>query len=215
VDVVTVMRHGVPREEILAYADEADVDLTRLRGLKDGAPTYRSLLGVARDDADTFFSSAPPISAMTRVDDFDHEEHMREAFELAREAVARGDNPFGSVLVRDDEVVMRESNRVVTVNDVRRHPELHLAHRACREMTSGERAETVMYTSTEPCPMCAGGMRSAGFDAVVYSVGGDEIGEFTGENSPVRAAEILGDHTDVQGPVLNDEGREIHEEFDW
>jgi len=140
---------------------------------------------------------------------------MREAFDLAREAVERGDDPFGSVLVRDDEVVLRESNRVVTEDDVRRHPELHLAHRACRELTAAERAETVMYTSTEPCPMCAGGMRAAGFDSVVYSVGGDEIGEFTGEHSPVRAAEILGDRTDVEGPVLNAAGREIHEHFDW
>jgi tRNA(Arg) A34 adenosine deaminase TadA len=152
---------------------------------------------------------------MTDVDDFDHEAHMRAAFDLAREAVERGDDPFGSVLVRDDEVVMRESNRVVTEDDVRRHPELHLAHRACRELTADERAETVMYTSTEPCPMCASGMRSARFDRVVYSVGGDEIGEFTGSNSPVRAAEILGDSTEVEGPVSNAVGREIHENFDW
>jgi tRNA(Arg) A34 adenosine deaminase TadA len=152
---------------------------------------------------------------MTDVDDFDHEAHMQEAFALARAAVDRGDNPFGSVLVRDDEVVLCESNRVVTEDDVRRHPELHLAHRACREMTPAARAETVMYTSTEPCPMCAGGMRSAGFDRVVYSVGGDEIGGFTGENSPVRAATILGDRTDVEGGVLNAAGRAIHESFDW
>ena len=152
---------------------------------------------------------------MTDLDDFDHERHMREAFELAREAAARGDEPFGSVLVRDDAVVMRASNRINTADDVRRHPELHLAHRACRDMAPTERAETVMYTSTEPCPMCAGGMRSAGFARVVYSVNGDEIGEFTGEGSPVRAATILGDRTSVHGPVLNAEGRTIHEAFDW
>ncbi|NHN43056.1 nucleoside deaminase [Halorubellus sp. JP-L1] len=152
---------------------------------------------------------------MGALDDFDHERHVRTALDLAREAAARGDNPFGSVLVRDDEVVMSESNRVVTEDDVRRHPELHLAYRACREMDAAERAETVMYTSTEPCPMCAGGMRSAGFARVVYSVGGDEIGAFTGENSPVRAAAVLGDRTDVHGPVLNEPGRAVHESFDW
>jgi tRNA(Arg) A34 adenosine deaminase TadA len=152
---------------------------------------------------------------VTDLDDFDHERHMREAFELAREAAARGDEPFGSVLVRDDAVVMQEGNRINTADDVRRHPELHLAHRACRELDPSERAETVMYTSTEPCPMCAGGMRSAGFARVVSSVGGDEIGDFTGANSPVRAADVLGDRTSVHGPVLNDDGRAIHESFDW
>jgi tRNA(Arg) A34 adenosine deaminase TadA len=151
----------------------------------------------------------------TEFEAFDHEAHMHEAFALARDAAERGDRPFGSVLVREDDILMRESNRVVTEDDIRRHPELHLAHRACRDLDADERAETVMYTSTEPCPMCAGGMRSAGFGRVVYSVGGDEIVEFTGGEPAVRSATVLDDSTDVVGLVLNDEGRAIHESFDW
>ena len=151
----------------------------------------------------------------TDLENLDHESHVRRAIELAGEAADRGDRPFGSVLVRDDTVVMAASNRVVTENDVRRHPELHLAYRACRELSPAERAETVMYTSTEPCPMCAGGMRSARFGRVVYSVGGDEVGEFVGESAPVRSAEVLDGVTEVVGPVLNEEGRAIHETFDW
>ena len=151
----------------------------------------------------------------TDIENFDHESHVRRAIELAGEAADRGDRPFGSVLVRDDAVVMAASNRVVTENDVRRHPELHLAYRACRELSPAERAETVMYTSTEPCPMCAGGMRSAGFARVVYSVGGDKVGEFVGESAPVRSAEVLDGVTEVVGPVLNEEGRAVHEAFGW
>jgi tRNA(Arg) A34 adenosine deaminase TadA len=146
-------------------------------------------------------------------DDFDHESHIRRAIALAREAVDRGDRPFGSVLVRDDAVVMEASNRVNTENDVRRHPELDLAARARRELGPEERAETVMYTSTEPCPMCAGGIRHAGLGRVVYSVGGDELREFTGSDPPPRAAGIL--DCEVVGPVLNEEGRAVHEDFDW
>ncbi|ADD07193.1 deaminase domain protein (plasmid) [Natrialba magadii ATCC 43099] len=146
---------------------------------------------------------------------FDHEEHMHRAFDLAREAVARGDRPFGSVLVRDNTVVDSASNRVVTEDDIRRHPELHLAYRAVRGFDPAGRAELVMYTSTEPCPMCAGGLVSAGLDRIVYSVGGDEIGEFTGDSPAVRAATILKGVTDVVGPVLNEDGRHLHETFDW
>jgi tRNA(Arg) A34 adenosine deaminase TadA len=146
---------------------------------------------------------------------FDHESHMQAAFEQAREAVARGDDPFGSVLVCEDSVVMAESNRVNTESDIRRHPELHLAYRACREFTPEERAETVIYTSTEPCPMCAGGMASAGFGRVVYSVSGAEMTTFTGGEPSVRSATILDGVSEVVGPVLNDEGREIHETFGW
>lgn len=149
------------------------------------------------------------------IDAFDHERHMGRAVELAREAAARGDRPFGSVLVRDDAVVAEASNRVVTDDDLRRHPELDLAVEANREFTPDERARTVMYTSTEPCPMCGGGLRSAGLARVVYSVGADELREFTGGETPVRAAEILDGVTEVTGPVLNEEGRAVHREFDW
>jgi tRNA(Arg) A34 adenosine deaminase TadA len=150
-----------------------------------------------------------------RFDEFDHESHMSRAFELAREALDRGDHPFGSVLVRDDTIVMAESNRVLTENDIRRHPELHLAYRAAREFDPEKRAETVMYTSTEPCPMCAGGMTSAGFGRVVYSVGGHEITEFTGTDPSPRSAEILDGITEVIGPVLNEKGRQIHRDGEW
>jgi len=151
----------------------------------------------------------------TDLENFDHESHVRRAIELAGEAADRGDRPFGSVLVRDDAVVMAASNRVVTENDVRRHPELHLAYRACRELAPAERAETVMYTSTEPCPMCAGGMASAGFARVVYSVGSDELPALTGAEPSVRSAEILDGVTAVVGPVLNETGRQVHRDFDW
>lgn len=148
-------------------------------------------------------------------DDFDHNSHMRRAFELAREAADRGDQPFGSVLVRDDTIIMADSNHIHTEDDIRRHPELHLAYRACRELDPDSRAKTVMYTSTEPCPMCAGGMATAGFGRVVYSVNNDEIAEFTGDEPFVRSAKILNGVSDVDGPVLNDEGRQIHVDFDW
>ncbi len=144
-------------------------------------------------------------------DEFDHAAHVREAIALAEEAAERGDGPFGSVLVRDDTVVSRASNRVVTENDPRRHPELDLAVCAYREFDADERAETVMYTSTEPCPMCAGGLRYAGLGRIVYSVGADEIVDYTGGEPTVRAAEILDGITDVVGPVENEAGRAVHE----
>lgn len=148
-------------------------------------------------------------------DEFDHDSHMRKALELARAAVDRGDEPFGSVLVRDDTVIMKESNQEITEDDIRRHPELHLAYRACREYDAEERAAMVMYTSTEPCPMCAGGMATAGFGRVVYSVGSDELAAFTGTEPSARSADILEGISDVVGDVLNESGRQLHQDYDW
>ena len=140
------------------------------------------------------------------------EKFMRRAIELAREAVERGDNPFGSVLVHDDEIVMEDSNRVITEKDIRHHPELNLAHLAVRDLEPEIRAKTTMYTSTEPCPMCAGGMAYAKLERVVYATSGPEIAEFTGTEPSARASEILEGVTDVEGPLCNEEALSLHED---
>lgn len=58
-------------------------------------------------------------------------------------------------------------------------------------------------------------MVTAGFERVVYSVGSDEIAAFTGSEPTVRCAEILDGISDMVGPLLNEEGRQIHQEYDW
>jgi tRNA(Arg) A34 adenosine deaminase TadA len=147
----------------------------------------------------------------TEFDDFDHASHMQRALELAEKAFERGDEPFGSVLVRDDEVVMEASNAIHTDNDLRHHPELDLATRAHAAYEPEARAEMVMYASTEPCPMCASGIRTAGLGRVVFSVRLNEfLVDIAGQEPlPVTAPAILADRVPVVGPVLGGEGREL------
>lgn len=146
------------------------------------------------------------------LDEFDHESHMQRALDCAREAAARGDAPYGSVLVRDDEVVMAASNRTVTENDLRTHPELTLAKRAAAERE--DTSELVMYTSTEPCPMCAGGIDIAGLRAVVYSVSGERAAEIRGTDALLPSTAVFeSGRSDVTviPDVLRAEGEKIHE----
>ena len=104
------------------------------------------------------------------LDSLDHEPHVKRALKLASEAGKRGDGPYGSVLVRDGTIIEEATNREHTDNDLALHPELTLARRASSELSPEEHAETVLYTSTEPCPMCATGIVYAGLGGVVYSV---------------------------------------------
>jgi|GEM_PF-6275077 len=78
------------------------------------------------------------------IDDTD-ERYIERTFELAREAAARGDNPYGSLLVLDDEIVMEASNREATDDDIAAHPELALARRAASELSAAECARATMY----------------------------------------------------------------------
>jgi tRNA(Arg) A34 adenosine deaminase TadA len=149
------------------------------------------------------------------VDALDHETYLRRTFDLAREAAARGDGPYGALLVRDGTVVATARNREATDDDLAAHPELALARRAARESTRVERARTVMYASTEPCSMCATGVAFAGLGAVVYGVAGARVADATGGAPGVPSAEVL-DRWDadatVVGPVLEAEALAVHEE---
>jgi tRNA(Arg) A34 adenosine deaminase TadA len=102
--------------------------------------------------------------------------HLRRCVELAEEAVAAGDSPFGSVLVAaDGTVVAEDRNREETEGDPTSHPELALARWAPQNMTPRERAEATVYTSGEHCPMCAAAHGWAGLGRIVYATSSEQM----------------------------------------
>ena len=132
------------------------------------------------------------------------EHHLRRAIELAADARAAGEMPFGSLLVGPDGDVLREErNTVVTGRDITAHPELKLARWAASELELGAARETTMYTSCEPCPMCAGAISRSGLGRVVFALSGNELGELRppGSASPDDAEVVY------EGPALFDEAR--------
>jgi guanine deaminase len=87
----------------------------------------------------------------------EHEQFMRRAIELAREAVDenRG-GPFGCVVVKDGEIIAEGSNQVTSTNDPTAHAEVVAVREACRNLNSFQLEGCSVYTSCEPCPMCLG-----------------------------------------------------------
>lgn len=94
--------------------------------------------------------------------------HLNRCVELAEEALAAGDAPFGSVLVDgNDEVLKEDRNRVNSV-DKTYHPEIELARWAAKHLSVDQRRQTTMYTSGEHCPMCSAAHGWAELGKVVY-----------------------------------------------
>lgn len=81
--------------------------------------------------------------------------YLRRCVELAAEALAAGDEPFGSVLVAGDGTVLAEDHNRVASGDRTRHPEFEPARWSAARLTPEERAAATVYTSGERCPMCA------------------------------------------------------------
>ncbi|WP_049889185.1 nucleoside deaminase [Natronolimnohabitans innermongolicus] len=145
------------------------------------------------------------------------EDYVRDAIDISRLAVEHGNTPFGSLLVVDDSVVRTAENTTRTDDDIAAHPEFKLARWAASELEASERESCVMYTSTEPCPMCASAIVYAGLGRVVYSVSVDSLAALR-EDSVIEipceeVIERSGGSTTVEGPVLEDEGLTVHEAF--
>jgi tRNA(Arg) A34 adenosine deaminase TadA len=95
------------------------------------------------------------------------DDYMDLALREAHEALARGDWPVGSVLVRDGEILATGQNRQNTERDVTWHAEFEAMRRVMRERGVEALAGATVYSTMEPCPMCAGAMKLAGIARLV------------------------------------------------
>lgn len=143
----------------------------------------------------------------------DDERFLRRAIELARASAEHGNEPLGSILVHDGRVIAESENTVRTDDDITAHPELKLARWAASDLDAETRAETTMYTSTEPCAMCQGAVYVSGLTRVVYSVPGERAAELAPRDGAVPRASTLADSAiEIDGPLLQDAGELVHEE---
>jgi tRNA(adenine34) deaminase len=90
-----------------------------------------------------------------------HDDYMGLALRAGEEAMARGDWPTGSVVVLGGKVVGSGQNRQVSLNDITVHAETDALRDAFKKRKTTDLSGATVYTSMEPCPMCAEAMRMA------------------------------------------------------
>ncbi|MFC7490510.1 MULTISPECIES: nucleoside deaminase [unclassified Knoellia] len=101
--------------------------------------------------------------------------HLRRCVELAREALAEGDDPFGTVLVDPQGTVLHEDRNRTAGGDETRHPELELARWAAAHVAPEDRPGCTVYTSGEHCPMCSAGHAWVGLGRIVYAASAAQL----------------------------------------
>jgi guanine deaminase len=83
------------------------------------------------------------------------ETYLRMAIELSRRALEdQGKTPFGAILVLDDEVVSEGTSSVIELLDPSAHAEVMALRNAARKLQRHLLPGSVLYCSSEPCPMC-------------------------------------------------------------
>ena len=81
-------------------------------------------------------------------------EFMKIAIELSIESVNKNGGPFGCVIVKDNKIIAKGSNKVTSTNDPTAHGEIVAIREACKKLNNFNLEECELYSNCEPCPMC-------------------------------------------------------------
>src|SRR5258707_8073423 len=145
---------------------------------------------------------------------------LRAAIAGARRAREHGNHPFGARLVgQDGQVLLEAENPVLPGPDCTGHAETNLMRLASRRFAADFLAGCSLYTSTEPCPMCAGAIYWGAVGRVVFALSQTAFYDFIG--GPGEGLRLACRHVfahapraiEVLGPPLGDEALEVHRGF--
>ena len=144
---------------------------------------------------------------------------LRRTFEVARRSMSHGNHPFAAILVdADGKVLLEVENGYMPARDGTAHAERLLASQACTTLPAAILRGATMYSSAEPCAMCAGAIYWAGIGRLVYGLSERRLRELTGNHPenptldlPCRQVFASGQRsTEVVGPLLEDEAAAVH-----
>ncbi len=142
----------------------------------------------------------------------DHEHWMRRALELAAEASDAGEVPVGAVVVLGGEVIGEARNSPVGLLDPTAHAEMLALRQASLAAGNYRLGEAVMYSTLEPCPMCAGALVAARVQTLVF--GARDL-RFGGVRSKFQIAdsELLNHRLEVVEGVCGAEATALLQKF--
>lgn len=149
-------------------------------------------------------------------------DHLKTTISIAWRAREKGNHPFGSLLVdENNRVVLEAENTVVTERDLTGHAETNLVRLATKQFSAEQLAGFTLYASTEPCAMCSGAIFWSHIGRVVFALGEKDLYDIIGPSPeqlilPCRDVFAHGARQpEVLGPVaaLEMMAREVHHGF--
>jgi tRNA(Arg) A34 adenosine deaminase TadA len=148
------------------------------------------------------------------------EHFLRRSFDVARRAATNGNHPFGAILVdQNGNVLIEAENGYMPAHDGTAHAERLIATQACTTLSPDVLRQATLYSSAEPCAMCAGAIYWSGIGRLVYGLSEHRLRIVTGNHPenptldlPCREVFKSGQRpTEVIGPMLEDEAEAVHE----
>ena len=91
------------------------------------------------------------------------------AIELSIESAKTVGGPFGSIIVKDNQIISEGNNQVTSTNDPTAHGEIVAIREACKKLNTFNLAGCDLYSSCEPCPMCLSAIYWSHIDKIFYA----------------------------------------------
>ena len=140
------------------------------------------------------------------------ERWMRHAIAAATEARQRGEVPVGACIVVTDSIVASAGNRTRTDQDPTAHAEIVALRAASGKLGNYRLTSAVVYSTIEPCVMCAGALIQARVSRLVYGARDERAGAVE-SRFQVCDTDFLNHRIEVTSGVLEEECRELMQEF--
>jgi tRNA(adenine34) deaminase len=140
------------------------------------------------------------------------EEFMQQAIAEAEAAREDGEVPIGAIIVIDGEVKGRGRNAVIGASDPTAHAEIVALRDAARLIENYRLAGATLYSTIEPCAMCAGAIVHARIARLVYGARDEKAGAVD-THFGICATDFLNHRVTVESGILEAECREMIQSF--
>jgi tRNA(adenine34) deaminase len=137
---------------------------------------------------------------------------MRQAIKAAAEARDRGEVPIGTCIVSGETILAVAGNRTRTDGDPTAHAEIVALREAAAKVGNYRLPDVVVYSTIEPCVMCAGALIQARISRLVYGARDERAGAVE-SHFGVCDTDFLNHRIEVSAGVLEAECRELMQEF--
>ena len=142
----------------------------------------------------------------------DKNSFMEEALIEAKKALKKGEVPVGAVVVLEEDVIGRGYNQPITKNDPTAHAEIMALRDAAVNLENYRLKDTLVYTTLEPCLMCAGALVHARIKKLIYSASDPKSGVIE-SNGNLMQSTFLNHKISYEGGILKEESSEILKNF--
>lgn len=137
---------------------------------------------------------------------------MKEALVQAKKALKKGEVPIGAVVVLGDEIIGRGYNQPITIKDPTAHAEIIALKEASNRLENYRLNEAIIYTTLEPCLMCAGALVHARIKKIIFAAQDTKSGVVV-NNGGLIQSEFLNHKVSFEGGILEKEASKLLKDF--